>query len=505
MDENNRNRDPDQKEVLFPEADTSARSDNAAPEEPIKAVPRRPTTDIEFDDDDPSSQDTAKPPADNPLMGAVGQIDRPKARPRNEETAERAPIRKGGPRGRGKKAPSALPALRAEMRPDTPALRAERVEAIRRDLVRRRRRKGSSLLVRLFICVVLPTLGVAYFLWEHAAPLYESQAVIRVLSAEASSTGGGGVLGGLFGGAASTIQDSVAVQKFILSRDVLARLQEDHGYITHFQADDATWPNVLDKDVKFEEAFDLYQRMTTVSFDPTEGVIELAIRATTPEDAKRFADAVIGYSEEMVDRLSDPIRENSLKDSSSNLQDAEDRLRKAQNDEATLREKLNVFSPEAEMQKEMQIIGGMEIELEERLGKLTNLRRITGENDPRVQRLRDEVETLLGQIGARQERLTGAQIDRSSLADISSQLQRATFETTIAMTMFAAANEAHALAKIEVTRQHRYLAMVDSPSLPDKAAYPKKFQTSALFLLIFLGAYILLSLTISVIREQASI
>lgn len=500
-DDNRKNEAGDE---LFGEADTHQAP---ADEQPIRAVPRRSATGFEPDDDDQSPDGSAGKAAPG-LLGDVGPLGKRKGGQTDEGSGQEGPAKKDPSARKGKRRQiSALPALRGEMRPDTPALRAERVEAIRRDLVRRRRRKGSGLLLRLLLFVVLPTMAVGYFLWERAAPLYESNAAIRVLSAEIASGGGGGggLLGGIFGGGTGTIPDSVAVQKFVLSRDVLQRLDDDHGYISHFQSDLLTWPHQLEPDVAFEDAFDLYERMTTVSFDPTEGVIDLSVRAATPEDAKRFADAVIGYSEEMVDRLSDPIRNSSLADSLSSMQQAEARLKRAQQSEADLRGQLKIYSVEGEFQKEMQIIGSLETQLEERSGSLRNLRRVTGEDDPRVERLRAQVETLEDQIANRQEKLTGAQANRSSLADINGQLQRAQFETTVSMTMFAAAIEAHELAKLEVNRQHKYLAMVDNPSLPDKAAYPKKVQTTALFFLIFLGAYILLSLTISVIREQASI
>ena len=47
--------------------------------------------------------------------------------------------------------------------------------------------------------------------------------------------------------------------------------------------------------------------------------------------------------------------------------------------------------------------------------------------------------------------------------------------------------------------------MVSSPSMPDRSTYPKKLELTALAFLCFLGFYIISSLTISLIREQASI
>ncbi len=406
-------------------------------------------------------------------------------------------------KGRGKKG-SALPALRAAD-PAAPAIRAERVEAIRRDLVRRRRRKGLGVLARLMIFVILPTCFIAWFFWTKASDLYRSEAVFVVQSAEigGTSTSGGGMLAAFGGGTT----DAIAVQNFILSRDVLRKLDEDLGLIAHFRDEKLDWWHRLTDDQSFEAAYEHYQRFVEVSFDPTEGVLELATVAADPDYAQRVAEAIISYAEEMVDGLSDPIRENALKDAEANLAGAEERLKAAQLDAAEVRKQLETFSVEGEFSAEMSIITQMEIELETLRARLTNLERVTGSDDPRVQRLRTQVETMEAQIAARRDGVTGRATGTNgrSLADVNAELERANFEVTAAMTLFTAAIEARELARTDAQRQHRYLSVVVQPSRPDLANYPRKLEMTALAFLVFLGIYIIGSLTISLIREQASI
>ena len=81
----------------------------------------------------------------------------------------------------------------------------------------------------------------------------------------------------------------------------------------------------------------------------------------------------------------------------------------------------------------------------------------------------------------------------------------AKLEVETKMAIFASALERLEIARTEASRQHRYLAIVSRPSLPDKANHPKKLELTALAFLGFLGFYIIGSLTVSLIREQASI
>ena len=307
----------------------------------------------------------------------------------------------------------------------------------------------------------------------------------------------------MFGGGSS--QDSVAVQKFILSRDVLRRLDAEHGFIDHYRNDELDYFHRLAADAPFETAFKFYEKMTNVSFDPTEGVLHMSIKASTPEDAQRFAQAILGYSEEMVDQMSVRLREDTLRGALERRSQAEDRVRQARAVEAELRNQEQIFSVPLEVERILGKITQLEVERDGKLRSLKNLLQFAPDSDSRVIRLRSEVSFLEEQINEQKAQITSEDADAITLAEQNQALEAAQAEKEIAQTILAASIEAVQIAETAANRQHRYLAMVDSPSLPDKSAYPRKMQTTALFFLIFLGGYILLTLTISLIREQASI
>ncbi|MEM9062997.1 MAG: hypothetical protein AAGD13_21235 [Pseudomonadota bacterium] len=414
------------------------------------------------------------------------------------------PAKVRGKGGGGGKKGSALPALRPDIKPDTPALRAERVEAIRRDLVKRRRRKGGTMLLKLWAFVLFPTLLVGYFLFWMASDMYESESKFMVESAEGGGSAAGGLLSSFLGGGG--INDPVAVQTYIASRDVLRLLDQDHAWIAHFQAPDLDILNRLDTGATSEDSYEHYQKMVSVSYDPTEGIIEMAVVASDPDSARRFSAAIIGYAEKKVDELSDRVREDAMRDADRNLADAEKTLKSAQLAEAEIRKQQEIFSVETEVATAMSIITGMETELEALSARLTNLRRVTSESDPRVQRIRNQVETLAARIEQRRAAIAGASTQATTtLADANAELVRAQFDVQAAMAIFTSALQAREVARANSARQHRYLSVVSAPSLPDEANYPKKPQMLALAFICFLGFYIIFSLTVSLIREQASI
>ncbi|MEM7213422.1 MAG: hypothetical protein AAF479_16320, partial [Pseudomonadota bacterium] len=343
-----------------------------------------------------------------------------------------------------------------------------------------------------------------YFLWFVATDMYESESKFFVESADGGSGASGGLLASFMGGSGSN--DPVAVQTYVYSRDVLRLLDADQAWIAHFQSPELDVLNRLKEDASFEEAYSHYQDMITVSYDPSEGIIEMSVVASDADTALRFNRAIIGYAEKMVDELSDRIRTDAIRDANANLAEAEEELKSAQLAEAEIRKKQDIFSVETEVANAMAIITGMETELEALTARLTNLRRVTSESDPRVQRIRNQVETLQSQIARRRASITGG-ADRQdrTLADINADLARAQFDVQAAMAIFSSALQARELARTNATRQHRYLSVVAEPSMPDEANYPQKPQMLALAFISFLGFYIVLSLTVSLIREQASI
>ncbi|MCX8509040.1 MAG: capsule biosynthesis protein, partial [Rhodobacteraceae bacterium] len=57
-------------------------------------------------------------------------------------------------------------------------------------------------------------------------------------------------------------------------------------------------------------------------------------------------------------------------------------------------------------------------------------------------------------------------------------------------------------SRIEANRQVRYLSTSVAPVAPDEPTYPRAFENTVLAFLVFAGIYLMLSLTLSILREQ---
>ncbi len=442
---------------------------------------------------------------------AARETARRAAEPEEPEAEEAPPAAAGALARAGAHAPT-LRAGPAAFPPDLArAAREARMQEIRGELRRRRRLRALGMLLRFMIFVLIPTGAVAWYYYEKATDMYVSESAMIFKSG--TSTAPGGIFGSFLGGAGS-IQDSVALQEYILSRDILERLDRDHGWIAHFQDERIDEFHRLAADATVDEAHDYYAGglirpgKVKVSYDSAEGIIRLEVVGVTPEAAKRFSEAIISYGEELVNALNERSRNDGVEMARANVAAAREDLRDAQRKVAEVQEQLSIFSVESEAGALQTRIVTLEAEIDELLAEIARLETITSNPiDSRFTPLRTNLEVKTRQLRDLRVRLTGdgsAGGDRS-MAQLSSELELARVDQATTQMMYSSALSTLETAIASAAEQSLYLETVVRPAAPQNASKPDRLANVALVFLVLFATYIIGLLTISLIREQAAI
>ncbi len=383
------------------------------------------------------------------------------------------------------------------------ATRAFEIASIQKALVKRRRRRLALLLVKLVFFVGLPTFLVGHYYYNTASDMYETKSEFVIQKSEAA---GGGSLGGLFAGTGfATSQDSITVQGYLTSREAMRRLADEEGFISHFQQDSIDDIQRLAPDASDEAAFKLYKKRVKVGFDPTEGIIRMDVVAATPEASQRFSDALISYSEERVDQLSARVRQDQMAGASAAYENAENAVTRAQNTVLELQQTRGVLSAEAEISAQMSIINTLEVERESKLLDLAEMRANARPNQTRIDVLTADLDRLTARINELRSSMTQNSDSKTSLAKVTGELAVAEADLANRQLMLQTALQQVINAQIEADRQVRYLSLGVAPVAPDVATYPRKLENTILAFIIFSSIYILISLTVSILREQVSV
>jgi capsular polysaccharide transport system permease protein len=400
--------------------------------------------------------------------------------------------------------PAQPPAPAAPPRPLTADQRAAEIMKVQRDIARRRRKRLALMGSRLAVFVLLPTLLVAYYFYMVATPLYATNTEFVIQKAESSASSAGGLGGLLGGGSFATIQESIVVQSYLESREAMLRLDEELGFREHF-SDPAVDPLVrLAPDASVEEVYATYRNQLTIGYDPTEGVIKMEMLATDPATSQAFSEALIRYAEERVDQMSQRLREDQMAGARESYEEAEVRVAEAQARVLTLQERRGVLSAEAEVSTIFQQISTFELELQQERLRLAEIMAAARPNGTRVQIAENNIarlETLLAELRGG---LTETQTGDASLARIQSELLIAQADLETRQMMLAQALQNQEAARIEANRQSLYLSMGVFPVQPDRAAYPRAFENTILAFLVFAGIYLMVTMTVTILREQVS-
>ncbi|MCP5087005.1 MAG: capsule biosynthesis protein [Rhodobacteraceae bacterium] len=380
--------------------------------------------------------------------------------------------------------------------------REREVRKIQVELVRRRRQRLAVLFVKLACYVMLPSILAGYYYYRVATPMYATYSEFVIQQADAP---GGAASGGLLSGSPfATATDSITVQGYLTSRDAMLRLDENPGFRALFQGDEVDVLQRLDEDAANEDAYGVYKKKIIIGFDPTEGVIKMEVIAPTPESSLNISRALIGYAEEQVDSLTERKRSDQMRGAQESYETAEVKMELALERMSDLQRQLNTFDPNASFSLLMSQIGALEDQILQKQLELAQLKDNTRPNRTKLRVLEREIELLQIKLEEKQSLVTRGGTDKNSIVNINAELTKAQTSLALRQELLAASLQSLEAARVQANRQTRYLSMGVAPVLPDKASYPRAFENTLLAIVIFAGIYLMISLTVSILREQVS-
>src|SRR5436305_3989527 len=154
--------------------------------------------------------------------------------------------------------------------------------------------------------VGLPTLIAGVYYFAIASDLYLSEAKFIVRSPKQVQTSGIGALLQSTG-LSRAVEDTSAVQDFIMSRDAVRELEQKDDLRVVFSRPEGDFltrfPGILFWRKDFEALFSRYDHFVSVETDTGTGVTALRVKAYRPEDAHTLASTLLGYSEQLINDL----------------------------------------------------------------------------------------------------------------------------------------------------------------------------------------------------------
>lgn len=410
-----------------------------------------------------------------------------------------------GPGQPGAQLPQAIQVARVpstELAHDNPAeRRASEIRKIQQDIAKRRRRKLIALLTRLTVFVGLPTLMTGWYFFVMATPMYATKSEFVI---EQQESQGATPFGGLMQGTGlATQRDASGTQSYLMSREAMIRLDEELGFVAHFQDPSIDAIQRLPEDATYEDAYAVYQDRVKIGYDPTEGILKMEVVAADPAVSQQFSEALIGFAEQRVDQMSLRAREDAMAGALESYEEAEARRREALNELTTAQALVETTDPVGLTAALQQRITALQLELDQKQIELAN-RLAAGSGEARLAPIRSEIGILEGQIEDLRAQMSESSDGQLSITEITARLRQAEENYAFQTVLVQQALTAMETSRAEADRQRIYLETNVAPIAPDAPSYPRAFEDTLLAFLIFSGIYLMVSLTASILREQVS-
>lgn len=364
-----------------------------------------------------------------------------------------------------------------------------------RDIRRARARRAA---IRFGFWVGIPTaLAIVYYGFI-AAPQYESVAVVTIQSQKDRPT-----LDGLAAIIAPTGsgRDAMLVREYVHSRDMLDLLDDKHDLVAHYKSDKADFWSRLDDDASTEETFEYFREKVKVSAGGASGTLTVKVRAFDADKAAEVAQGIIDAAEAMVNKVTERARRDQLRVAEDAVAKSEERLKSARAALLKLMGDHTTLDPKAAAAAVNTITVELEGQLATARAELDALSAVMKRNAPKVVAARKKVGSLAYQLERQRKKLVGSKSGsvKTSLAD----LEPAMLEKELAQKAYETSIKTLEIARIEASRQVRYLVTISAPSRPDAPTHPRRAWSIGTVFVVSLLLMGIGTLLLASVREHA--
>jgi capsular polysaccharide transport system permease protein len=351
------------------------------------------------------------------------------------------------------------------------------------------------------LCVALPTALATLYFGFIASDIYvsESRFVVRSAGQPASPNMFGDLLQTV--GITRSQDDTFSVHDYILSRDIVAVLAENHelrdvlarpegDFIRRFPP---PWAGN-----SFEELFKSYKTFIHVNYDTTTGISTLTVEAFRAEDAHDLASAILRYSEELINRMNERARSDSVEVGRREVQENEERVSSVQTALTEYRLRTNILDPEISAGALLELVGELSSELAAAETMLIQTLRASPES-PQIPTLRNRIAALETQVDAERRKVIG---NSDAMALQLSEYEHLLLEREFATKALASATVSLEAARMEADRKQLYLEEIIMPNNPDYPLYPRRLRVILLVAVSTLMFYGIAWLVSASVREH---
>lgn len=353
------------------------------------------------------------------------------------------------------------------------------------------RMSGRSLSRMATVTMAVPTIVAAFYYGLFASDRYVSEASFIVRGMSSHRATGLDILFQTFG-ISRAVDDTNAVQQYILSRDTVHALERrlplremfSNRKGDYFARFPYFW-QIFQRD-SFDRLFDYYLDRVSVVQEPSKGITTLKVVSFDAGDSQRIAQTLLRLAEEIVNRMNERAQSDAVRYARADVELAEKKLIKAQLDLTSFRNKELLIDPSKNSASVLETITNLSTEFTHTVALIEETAK-TAPDSPAISVWRAKTVALQNQIAKEREKLAGRD---GALASKVADYERLSLARELAEKSLGAASASLEAARQEARRQQIYVEEIVLPNLADESTEPRRLRsvTSVLVLTLSVAA-----------------
>jgi capsular polysaccharide transport system permease protein len=302
---------------------------------------------------------------------------------------------------------------------------------------------------------------------------------------------------GIFGGGNAAKQDQLVIRDFLRSSGMMKRAEAEFG-LQRLSAPGHDFLYKVDEDSPLKDRLAHYRSLIEFTYDEEGSITKLVVQGFDADTAQQMNAFLVRAAEDYINEFSRQTSERFIEFASQDMDKAKAAVAEVQSRIRAAQGASNLVSPETDVEVIASTLGRLEGQLVESRAALSGLLQYMQEDTHQVRSKRDEIANLEGQIDSLRARLSTD--NGADLAQATVEFAALQNELEFANVALASSLKTLESAKMQAMSSRKYLMLIEEPSLPDQAEYPRRWLNALYMLVLVSLGYMLVSGVLAMIR-----
>ena len=337
-----------------------------------------------------------------------------------------------------------------------------------------------------FKTVIYIMIVVIFYYTFIAADRYVSNVSLSVKSTDGSSPISLSGIESLVGVASSSTEDIKLLREYIKSFDMLQKLDEKINLRSLYEKQKIDLFFRIYSSTSKESYLKYYRDRIHILFDDATGLLNVAVESFSPEDARIISAAILEESERFINEISHNIAREQLRFAQGELESAKQKYKDAKNELLAFQNEYGVFDPQSLAKTKAGFITEIELQISKKETELNTMRSYLNDNAPEIVALKAELRAHKEQLEKEKSKVA-SNASQDKLNDVVAQFEALYLNLSFAEDVYQTAITAVETTRIEIGRKAKQVVVIQSPYVPDSAAYPNKmYNIITIFVILML-------------------